>query len=57
MEDFFKNDEFAQFILTEYLPHTGMTDMQKFEKVGESYETFVLALEYWKLKSGTVNKH
>jgi len=54
MEDFFKNDEFAQFILTEHLPHNDMTDMEKLEKIGESYESFLMAVEHWKLKSGAI---
>ncbi len=57
MEEFFKDDEFAHFILTEYLPDNEMTDMQKLEKVGESYESFFFALECWKLKGGIFNKH
>ncbi len=55
MEDFFKNDEFAQFILTEYLSHTDMTDMQKFEKVGSSVEDFIAAVDCFKLSRNAVS--
>ncbi len=54
MEELLKDDEFAQFILTEYLPSNDMTDTQKFEKVGEFNESFLLALECWKLKGGAI---
>ncbi len=55
MEDFFKDDEFAQFILTEYLPHSDMTDMQKFEKVGSSVEDFIAAVDCFKLSRNVVS--
>ncbi len=57
MEDFFKDDEFAQFILTEYLPHNDMTDMQKFEKVGASVKEFSMAMDCFMLSGGNVAIH
>ncbi len=55
MEELLKDDEFAQFILTEYLSHTEMTDMQKFEKVGSSVEDFIAAVDCFKLSRNAVS--
>lgn len=57
MDDFFKNDEFSQFIINEYLTGSGLTDEEKLEKVGSSIEEFVTALDCFKLSGGVINKH
>ena len=54
MEDFFKDDNFAQFIIHEHLADSDMIDEQKLEYIGLSIEHFALALECFKLKSEAI---
>ena len=57
MEDLFKNDEFAQFIIKEHLADSDMTDEQKLEHVGSSIEEFTMAMDCFKLSVGAIAKH
>ena len=48
MDDIFKDDEFAQFILNKYFVDSNMTDKEKLEYIGSSVEAFRDATECFK---------
>ncbi len=57
MEDFFKDDKFAQFIINDYLADTDMSDEEKLECISLSVEVFNNAAECFKLSGGTDREH
>ena len=54
MEEFLKDDEFAQFIINDQLVDSDMTDQQKLEHVGSSIEEFAMAMDCFKLSAGAI---
>lgn len=57
MEELFKDDEFAQYILNKYYAEKSMTDEEKLELASSSIEEFNMALDCFRLSSGKINKH
>ena len=57
MEQFMDDDEFVQFILTEYLPTPDINNDQKLQQVFESEDTFNLAIERFLQSSGIIGIH
>ena len=57
MEDLFKDDEFAQFIINDYFADKNMTDEDKLLQVAESVEEFSMAMDCFKLSGGTAREH
>lgn len=57
MEDIFKDDEFAQFIINDYLGESDMTNIEKLLQVGSSVEEYTKTMECLKLSRGTIRKH
>ncbi len=54
MDDFLKSDEFTQFILKQYLTCDDMTNLEKLERVGSSYDDFLMALESFKINGRAI---
>ena len=48
MEDFLKDDEFAQFTLNQHYNNTHLTNEEKIEQASSSIEEFAMALEAFK---------
>ena len=48
MNDLFKDDEFAQFVLNKYFVDSGMTNEEKLNYIGSSVEAFRDAMECFK---------
>ena len=57
MNELFKNDEFAQYILSEYFSEQNMTDEEKIEQVSSTLEEFNIAMDCFKLTSSTIRSH
>ncbi len=54
MEEFLKDDEFAQFIFTQHYTETDLTNEEKLMKVCLSSEEMSTALECFKLSVGAI---
>ncbi len=57
MEELLKDDEFAQFIINDFLADKDLSDLEKLIKVGSSMEEFSMAIDCFKLSGGTIAKH
>ena len=54
MEDFLKDDEFAQFIFTQYFKDKSLNTEEMFDEVTKSYRDYLLALEAFKMQTGSI---
>ncbi len=57
MDDFLKDDEFAQFIINDYLADSDMMNEEKLATVCSSMEEFSMAMDCFRLSGGTLSKH
>ena len=57
MEDLFKDNEFAQFILKKYFVDSDKTDEEKMEYIGSSVKAFRDATDYFKMSGGEISRH
>ncbi len=57
MEDFLKDDEFAQFIINDYLADSDMMNEEKLAVVCSSMKEFSMVMDCFKLSGGTIFKH
>ncbi len=56
MDEFLKDDEFAQFIINDYLADSDMMNEEKLAVVCSSMEEFSTEMDFFKL-SGGLTKH
>ncbi|MCW8929006.1 MAG: hypothetical protein OQL19_02060 [Gammaproteobacteria bacterium] len=54
MDNSLEDDEFAQFIINDYLAESDMIDEEKLASVCSSMEEFRAAMDCFKLKSGLI---
>ena len=54
MEELLKDDEFAQFIINDYLADSDIADLDKLIQVGSSMEEFIMAMDCFKLSGGAI---
>ena len=57
MEDFFKDDDFIQYVIINYMAGTELTAEEKIERIFSSAESFFTAMESFRLSNNLVNKH
>jgi hypothetical protein len=53
LEELLKNDEFIQYIVNVHLPADDMTYQEKIQTIFSSVEEFKIAMDCFKLSSGT----